>query len=56
MSGVPWSAPVDPTGWMATKCALRDLWEHKDLGVIDGGYTFTVPPHASGLYKLTPAK
>ena len=45
-----------PALQMAKKCVLRDLWEHKDLGAIDGGYTFTVPPHASGLYKLTPVK
>jgi len=38
------------------KCTLRDLWAHKDLGTIEGGYTFTVEPHASGLYKLTPMK
>lgn len=41
---------------MAKKCVLRDLWEHKDLGTIDGGYTFTVAPHAAGLYKLTPVQ
>jgi hypothetical protein len=41
---------------LPTKCTLRDLWEHKDLGTIDGGYTFSVEPHASGLYKLTPVK
>lgn len=37
------------------KCTLRDLWAHKDLGTIEGGYAFSVEPHASGLYKLTPA-
>lgn len=41
---------------LAKKCTLRDLWEHKDLGVIEGGYTFNVAPHASGLYKLTPVQ
>ena len=38
------------------KCTLRDLWAHKDLGTVEGGYTFTVEPHASGLYKLTPPR
>ncbi len=37
---------------MPESCALRDLWEHKDLDSIKGGYTFHVSPHASGLYKL----
>ena len=39
---------------LTKKCALRDLWEHNDLGAIDGGFSFTVEPHASGLYKVTP--
>jgi hypothetical protein len=38
------------------KCMLRDLWAHKDLGTVEDGYTFTVEPHASGLYKLMPVE
>jgi len=38
---------------MPAHCALRDLWEHKDLGVIQDGYTFRIAPHASGLYRLS---
>jgi alpha-galactosidase len=41
---------------MPANCVLRDLWERKDVGTIQGGYTFRVAPHASGLYKLTRAK
>jgi hypothetical protein len=41
---------------MPSNCTLRDLWQHADVGVIRGGYTFHVAPHASGLYKLTPGK
>ena len=41
---------------LPARCTLRDLWERKDVGDIDGGYTFRVAPHASGLYKLTPLK
>ena len=37
-------------------CAVRDLWEHKDLGEIRKERVFRVAPHASGLYKLTPVK
>jgi hypothetical protein len=47
-------------GWLALRlskvCAVRDLWEHKDLGFVAGGFSFNVAPHASGLYKLTPVK
>jgi len=35
-------------------CAVRDLWERKDMGAIRGGNTFHLAPHASGLYKVTP--
>jgi len=38
---------------LPAKCALRDLWEHKDLGTSEG-YTFEVGPHASGLYRVRP--
>jgi alpha-galactosidase len=41
---------------MPEKCVLRDLWERKDIGTIEGGYTFEIPPHGSGLFKLTPVK
>jgi len=33
-------------------CALRDLWEKKDLGQVKAGYTFKLPPHGSGLYRI----
>jgi alpha-galactosidase len=33
-------------------CALRDLWEKKDLGTAKDGYTFKIPPHGSGLYLV----
>jgi hypothetical protein len=38
------------------RCILRDLWDKKDVGPIDAGYTFQLAPHASGLYRLTPAR
>jgi alpha-galactosidase len=41
---------------MPARCTLRDLWERKDAGVMEGGYTFRLAPHASGLYKVTAAK
>jgi hypothetical protein len=37
-------------------CTVRDLWAKKDAGKVSGGQTFTVPPHASAFYKITPAR
>jgi alpha-galactosidase len=50
--------PVDiRVNWRAlglpARCTLRDLWSHTDLGPMDDGHTFTIAPHASGLYKVT---
>ena len=33
-------------------CAVRDLWEKKDLGRVKDGYTFKMPAHGSGLYRV----
>jgi len=41
---------------LPAKCAVRDLWEHKDLGVTEGVRVFRVPPHGSGLYRIAPVK
>jgi alpha-galactosidase len=38
---------------LPARCTLRDLWTHEDLGTIDGGYTFKIAPHASGVFKVT---
>jgi hypothetical protein len=49
-----------PVNWaalhMPETCVLRDLWDGTDFGAVHLGYTFHVPPHGSGLYKLTPVK
>jgi hypothetical protein len=37
-------------------CALRDLWERKQMGPVRGGHVFPVPSHGAGLYKLTPTQ
>jgi hypothetical protein len=34
--------------------AVRDLWEHKDLGKLDGGYEATVAPHGCRLLRVRP--
>ena len=41
---------------LAQDSVVRDLWAKKDLGAVAGGQTFKVAPHASALYKITPAK
>jgi alpha-galactosidase len=41
---------------LPAKCVLRDLWAHKDTGTVEGGQAFTVKPHASGFYRVTPAR
>src|SRR5262249_33673423 len=54
------NGPIDiRVDWRAlhlpSKCRLRDLWERKDMGTFDGGYSFRLAPHASGLYKVIAA-
>jgi alpha-galactosidase len=34
------------------KLPVRDLWQHKDLGLFEGKFETTVPPHGSVLLKL----
>ena len=51
------ASPIDiRVAWAAlhlpARCVLRDLWDRKDIGVMPGGYTFHVAPHASGLYLV----
>ena len=40
---------------VAGECAVRDLWAKKDLGTAAEGRSFLLAPHASAIYKLTPA-
>jgi alpha-galactosidase len=37
---------------LADSSSVRDLWAKKNLGLSQGGYTFHIGPHASGLYKV----
>ena len=37
-----------------TKATLRDLWEHKDLGIFRNGISWDLKSHASVMFKLTP--
>jgi alpha-galactosidase len=41
---------------LSGKCVVRDLWTRMDIGTLDGGSTFQVPPHGAALYRLTRVK
>jgi alpha-galactosidase len=38
---------------LAGNCAVRDLWEKKDLGTAQDGRSFKIAPHSAALYKIT---
>jgi hypothetical protein len=38
---------------LSGKCVVRDLWTRMDIGTLDGGSTFQVPPHGAAFYRLT---
>jgi len=41
---------------LGRKCAVRDLWEKKDLGIFDAAFAPTIAPHGAGLYRIMPEK
>ena len=38
------------------KVKVRDLWSHKELGTFKGNFSYELPQHGAGLYRLTPLK
>ncbi len=40
---------------LPAKCNVRELWAGKDMGTIENGQTITVKPHASAVFRITPA-
>ncbi|HEX8724211.1 MAG TPA: glycoside hydrolase family 27 protein [Gemmatimonadaceae bacterium] len=42
-------------GLATTRATVRDLWAHKDLGVIENHYTANVPSHGVVMLRVTPA-
>jgi hypothetical protein len=40
---------------LPANCSVRDLWAKKDVGSKEIGQTFRIAPHASALYRITPA-
>lgn len=51
--GTSVTARFPDLGLGGSKYAVRDLWEHKDLGVFSGQFSATVPMHGVVLVKLT---
>ena len=43
-------------GITTRKATVRDLWAHKDLGVIESRYTATVPSHGVVMLRVTPVQ
>jgi alpha-galactosidase len=41
---------------LSGECMVRDLWRKKDASNASNGQTFTVAPHASAFYRITPGK
>jgi len=41
---------------LSGKCAVRDLWEKKDLGVVNAKFSPRIAPHGAGLYRITPER
>jgi len=36
------------------RATVRDVWQHRDLGVRDGGISAALPAHGSKLFRVTP--
>jgi len=52
-------APAEVTvNWdelrLGGRCAVRDLWERKDLGIVDATFAPRIEPHGAGLFRITP--
>ena len=52
---VSWS-DLGPGAWTGGTIAatVRDIWERRDLGVHESGYTAAVPGHGVAIIKATP--
>ena len=36
------------------KCAVRDLWTHQELGILEKDFSPVIAPHGAGMYRLSP--
>ncbi len=41
---------------MNGKCAVRDLWEKKNLGAFESAFAPTISPHGAGFYRVSPGR
>ncbi len=41
-------------GLQTSSWRVRDLWQKKDLGAFPKEHNFSIPPHGSAIYRLTP--
>jgi hypothetical protein len=41
---------------LGKKCAVRNLWEKKDLGAVDAAFAPKIEPHGAELYRITPKR
>jgi len=41
---------------LGKRWAVRDLWEKKDLGIVDAAFAPKIEPHGAGLYRITPKR
>ena len=48
------TADFKTIGLQASQANARDLWLHKDIGVLSGKVSGSVPSHGVLMYKLTP--
>ena len=55
-----WSEDAKPGNWpdlgLPNNCTIRDPWAKKDLGTVADGRELALQPHASGFFRVTPAK
>jgi len=41
---------------LGKKCAVRDLWEKRDMGIVDSTFSPMIDPHGGTLYRITPQR
>jgi hypothetical protein len=50
--GAPVTIKLSDVGFNGS-CQVRDLWQHKDLGVSTDVFSPTIPWHGAGLYRFS---
>jgi alpha-galactosidase len=39
---------------LTSRCVVKDLWTHKDLGEFESSFNAKINPHGAGLYRISP--